>query len=198
MGEWVKFVLLVAIMSSKFDFFLRCLEFAILNCHYTEIVLKPKQVICLEQLFLNSDVLAVLPTGFGKSLIFHLLPALFYAKKNGFSKGLVNISSIIVVVSPLNALITNQISKLNTSGIRASALDVKRLSDEQEDNDDEYDCDFQLCDKLELETGHYNIVFAHPESLVSCAEGRKLMHSKPYQENVCAVVVDEAHCILEW
>ena len=61
-------MLLVAIMSSKFDFFLRCLEFAILNSHYTEIVLKPKQVICFQKLFLNSDVLAVLPTGLGKSL----------------------------------------------------------------------------------------------------------------------------------
>ena len=115
-----------------------------------------------------------------------------------FPKDYKNISSIIVVVSPLNALITNQISKLNTSGIRASALDVKKLSDEREDDDDEYDWDFQLCDKVELETGHYNIVFAHPESLVSCADGRKLMHSKAYQENICAVVVDEAHCILEW
>ena len=184
-------------MSSKFDFFLRCLEFAILNSHYTEIVLKPKLVICLEKLFLNSDVLAVLPTGFGKSLIFHLLPALLDAKKNGFSKGSENISSIIVVVSPLNALITNQISKLNSSGIRASALDVIRLSAEPED-DDEYDCDFQLCDKVELETGHYSIVFVHPESLVSCADRRKLMHKQALPGKFCAVVVDEAHCILEW
>ena len=186
-------------MSSKYNIFLRCLEFAILNSVYSEIVLKPKQVICLENLFLNKDVLAVLPTGFGKSLIFHLLPALLYAKKYGVPKDTENISSIIVVVSPLNALITNQISKLNTSGVRASALDVKKLSHtEHEDDDDEYDCNFQLCDKEKLETGHYNIVFAHPESLVSCADGRKLMHSKPYQENVCAIVVDEAHCILEW
>ena len=111
-----------------------------------------------------------------------------------------NISTIIVLVSLLNALIiTNQISKLNTSGVQASALDVKRLSHvEHEDNDGKYDCNFQLYDKEKLETGHYNIKFAHRESLVSCADGRKPMHSKPYQENVCAIVVDEAHCILEW
>jgi ATP-dependent DNA helicase RecQ len=115
-------------MSSKCDIFLRCLEFAILNSPYSKVVLKPKQVICLEKLYLNSDVLAVLPTGFGKSLIFHLLPALLYAKKNGISKGPTNILSIVVVVSPLNALIMNQISKLDASGVRASALDVKYLS----------------------------------------------------------------------
>jgi superfamily II DNA or RNA helicase len=141
-------------MSSKCDIFLRCLEFAILNSPYSKVVLKPKQVICfskvvlkpkqviclskvvlkpkqvicLEKLYLNSDVLAVLPTGFGKSLIFHLLPALLYAKKDGISKGPTNILSIVVVVSPLNALIMNQISKLDASGVRASALDVKYLS----------------------------------------------------------------------
>ena len=97
-------------MSWKYDIFLRCLEFAILNSPYTQIVLKPKLVICLEKLFLNADVLAVLPTAFGKSLIFHLLPALLYAKKNGPSKETENISSIVIVVSPLNALIANQIS----------------------------------------------------------------------------------------
>ena len=73
-------------MSSKCNIFLRCLEFAILNSVYSEIVLKPKQVICLENLFLNKDVLAVLPTGFGKSLIFHLLPALFMRRNIEFPK----------------------------------------------------------------------------------------------------------------
>ena len=104
-------------MSSKCDIFLRCLEFAILNRVYSEIVLKPKQVICLENLFLNKDVLAVLSTGFRKLLNFQLLPALLYAKKYGVPKYTENISSIIVVVSLLNVLITNQISKLNTSGV---------------------------------------------------------------------------------
>ena len=130
-------------MSWTYDIFLRCLEIAILNGPYIQIVLKPKQVICLEKLFLRADVLDVLPTGFGKSLIFHVLPALLYAKKNGPSKGTENISSIVIVVSALNALIANHISKLNSSGVRASALDVKRLSVDHEDDDDEYDCDFQ-------------------------------------------------------
>ncbi len=92
-----------------------------------------------------------------------------------------------------------------TPGIRATALDV-RSSIEVEEEQNEYEseavvceCDFHLSDKAKLEIGHYNIVFAHPEALVSCSlYGRKLMQSKAYQENVCAIVVDEAHCILEW
>lgn len=189
--------------NSKCGQFLSCLEFAILNSFYCEVVLKPKQVICLEKVFLNLDVIAVLPTGYGKSLIFSLLPALLYAKKNGVSKSKENISSIVVVVSPLNALIANQISRLDSSGIRATALDIRSSVEEEEEEQNESEsepvvCDFHLSDKAKLEIGHYNIVFAHPEALVSCAYGRKLMQSAPYQENVCAIVVDEAHCILEW
>ena len=40
--------------------------------------------------------------------------------------------------------------------------------------------------------GKAQIIFAHPEALL-CEEGRKLLKSKVYQENVVACVVDEAH-----
>ena len=60
--------------------FLSCLEFAVLNSLYQETILKPKQVLCLESLYLQNDVMCVLSTGYGKSLIFHLLPMLLFAK----------------------------------------------------------------------------------------------------------------------
>ncbi|XP_028414051.1 uncharacterized protein LOC114537113 [Dendronephthya gigantea] len=184
--------------NSKCGQFLSCLEFAILNSLYCDVILKPKQVICLEKAFLNLDILVVLPTGYGKSLIFYLLPALLYAKKHGVSKSEINITSIIVVVSPLNALIANQILRLASSGIRATVVDVRSSIEVEEEDKEILACDLRLSDKAKLEIGHYNIVFAHPETFVSCAYGRKLMQSEPYQENVCAIVVDEAHCILEW
>lgn len=53
-------------------------------------------------------------------------------------------------------------------------------------------------EKSELENGRYNILFSHHEALVSCKYGRNLMLNKIYQGNVCTVVVDEAHRILEW
>ena len=40
----------------------------------------PKQVISLESVYLQKDVMCILPTGYGKSLIFHLLPMLLFAK----------------------------------------------------------------------------------------------------------------------
>ncbi len=109
--------------------FLSCLEFAVLNSLYRDNILKPKQVLCLESMYCQRDVMCVLPTGYGKSLIFHLLPMLLFAKYNlrgdvlrawkskSFSTALVK--SIVIVVSPLNSLINDQISQLGMSGIRA-------------------------------------------------------------------------------
>ena len=52
-----------------------------MNGLYVSVILKPKQVICLEKLFLGIDILAVLPTGYEKLLIFHFLPLLLSSKE---------------------------------------------------------------------------------------------------------------------
>ena len=83
--------------------------------------------------------------------------------------------------------------KAELGRITATALDV--ISSNTEVSDDgkpNVVCDFNYSDTQTLEIGHYNIVFVHPESVVSCVYGRKLLQSKLYQDNVCAVVVDEA------
>jgi superfamily II DNA helicase RecQ len=66
-------------------------------------------------------------------------------------------------------------------------------------DNEEIDCDVSELDKKEkLVNGYYNLLFAHPEALISSKFGRELVNSARYQENVCALVIDEAHCILEW
>ena len=72
--------------GSKCMIFFACLHFAIRNSLYSNIILKPKQAICLEKLFFGSDVLAVLPTGYGKSLIYQILPLLLYCKECSTTK----------------------------------------------------------------------------------------------------------------
>ena len=127
--------------------FLSCLQFAVSNSVYCNTILKPKQVICLEYVYLKKDVLCVLPTGYGKSLIFHLIPALMFARARleqnaGSSLWNMNMSmatTIVVVVSPLNALISNQIARLCSSGIRATVLCVKHVVDE--DTEKSFECD---------------------------------------------------------
>ena len=193
----------------EFIAFLTCLEFAILNSAYNNIILKPKQVVCLETIYMGNDLICILPTGYGKSLIFHLIPCLMFARNNKQDDLIVRwkalgitakeVSSIIIVISPLNALIQDQISRLGLSGLRASAISVKDVKNPVEENvDSSYDCDFRLCEKDQLESGQYHIVFAHPESLISTRFGRSLILSEVYQKRVVSIVVDEAHCILDW
>ena len=81
-----------------------------------EFTLKKEQFECISSMVLNDrDVLAVLPTGYGKSLIFQLLPDIydiFLGVKN----------SIVLVISPLNALMQDQVIKLNERGISACMI----------------------------------------------------------------------------
>jgi superfamily II DNA helicase RecQ len=199
--------------------FLRCLHVAITSSPYSNINLRPKQVVSLESLFLGRDVISVLPTGYGKSLIFQILPMLLFAKeciRRGISIQEIHkesdlFSNICIIVTPLNSLIADQIKRLSLAGFRAAIFNVKtKRGNELEtlgtdgtesiyiNEDEDVQCDLQICDQDNLRKAHYNFVFAHPESFLSCKFGRHLLNSKLYQERVCALVIDEAHCIMEW
>ena len=81
--------------------------------------------------------MCVLPTGYGKSLIFHLLPILLFVRLKLNCDDLIThwrfqgicmatVDSIVNVVSPLNSLTSDQIQRLGLSGISASASNVKK------------------------------------------------------------------------
>ncbi|XP_028411860.1 uncharacterized protein LOC114534597 [Dendronephthya gigantea] len=186
--------------DSNCMFFFICLQFSVLNSLYSNAILKPKQVICLEKLFLGVDILAILPTGYGKSLIYQLLPLMLFAKRaleERTNQQLCTdeVTSVLLVISPLNALINDQVRKLCAIGLRASAINIQP----QQNIDDEIDCDVtELEQKTKLIKGYYNLLFAHPEALISSKFGKELVNSAIYQKHVCAIVIDEAHCILEW
>ena len=116
--------------------FFACLHFAIRNSLYSNIILKPKQAICLEKLFFGSDVLAVLPTGNGKSLIYQILPLLLYCKEwlqgSQIQRSIseCDLTSVVIVICPLNSLINDQIRKILTTGLRVSVLNVNRTCDD--------------------------------------------------------------------
>lgn len=158
-----------------------------------DFTLKPKQVLCLDHLRNGGNVIAILPTGYGKSLIFHLLPFILQEKTS--------CRNIVIVVSPLSSIINDQIKDLKKCGILADYLRIK------ESNEPEF---VSLFDQLILEEhelpetlpqnileGNLSLLYGHPESFLS-DQGIKLVSSKLYQENVSALVVDEAHCIEMW
>ncbi|MEO6788517.1 MAG: RecQ family ATP-dependent DNA helicase, partial [Chthoniobacteraceae bacterium] len=113
------------------------------------------------------DVLALLPTGGGKSLCFQL-PALL-------SDGLT------VVVSPLIALMKDQVDALTAMGVAATFLNSTLGEREAKE-------------RLNgLWNGRYRMLYAAPERLMLPGFLDKLR-----EWNVTLIAIDEAHCISEW
>lgn len=115
----------------------------------------------------DQDVLALLPTGGGKSICFQI-PAL---AKDG----------ICIVVSPLIALIQDQVENLKNKGIKAIAL-TGGIPHEEVSN---------LLDNCVF--GNYKFLYLSPERLQ-----QELVQGRIEQMNVNLIAVDEAHCISQW
>lgn len=113
------------------------------------------------------DVLALLPTGGGKSICFQV-PAMAQ-------------EGICIVVSPLIALIQNQVSNLKILGIKAIGLTGSMNFDELNNQLD--NCVY----------GGYKFLYISPERL-----GMELIQDRIRQMNVNLLVIDEAHCISQW
>ena len=124
---------------------------------------------------LKKDTLIILPTGFGKSLIFQLLPFVF-------DSWLGASESFILVVSPLNALMRDQTVKLNDLDVRSLIVRNTESLSEVEIRD--------------IKASKYRIIYGHPEAFVG--KLRKILDCEEVRRNLRAVVVDEAHLIVEW
>ncbi len=188
--------------------FFNAVNYALQITNYHNLFLKVKQYQILESVILKRDTIGILPTGYGKSIIFHLLPfAADYLSQNNTTNG-----NIALIVTPLNAIIDDQISFLKKHGIEAVALNaisvahVERESDNEEDGTKtsvDRDCQenglaLDPSTKRDIKEGKFKIIYAHPEAFISCKEGRKLLMSNVIQQNVFACVIDEGHLVQEW
>jgi len=115
----------------------------------------------------GQNVLTIMPTGGGKSLCFQL-PAL---SRDG----------VTVVISPLIALMRDQVSSLQAAGVAAGALTSGNTEDETN----------QVFDQLE--SGALKLLYMAPERLAN--SGTQNMLSRI---NVTLLAVDEAHCVSQW
>src|SRR6185503_7875123 len=113
------------------------------------------------------DVLALLPTGGGKSLCFQL-PALA-------------LPGLTVVVSPLIALMKDQVDALQASGVPATFLNSSLAPGESRER------------LRALYRGEIRLLYVAPERLLLSGFLDDLQ-----KWNVCLIAVDEAHCISEW
>jgi ATP-dependent DNA helicase RecQ len=128
---------------------------------------RPGQGAIIEKVLDGADVLAIMPTGSGKSLCYQL-PALLR-------------ESLTVVVSPLIALMRNQVAQLKSYGIAAASLNSANDFDENR----------QI--NAQLSRNELRLVYVSPERLAKPDTLALLKRS-----NVKLLAVDEAHCISQW
>ena len=128
---------------------------------------RPLQREIMEASLAGRDAMAILPTGAGKSLCYQL-PALVR-------------EGLTLVVSPLIALMKDQVDQMTAAGVRATFLNSTL---------DPREADERLAD---LARGHYQLLYVAPERLMLADF---LAQLKAW--NVSALAVDEAHCISEW
>ena len=108
---------------------------------------KVGQVRALEAVFLGKDVIGVLLTGYGKSLIFQLTLDLIAFNVRDERDVEVKGESIVIIVCPLDSLIENHAKSLNEKGIHCVVLrSSKELvsCDADADNSDSIDHDYEF------------------------------------------------------
>lgn len=142
-----------------------------LRRHYGWEAFRPGQRPVVEALLAGRDCLAVLPTGAGKSLCFQL-PALVR-------------QGLVVVVSPLVALMQDQVSQLQRRGIAAACLHRGLAAPERR----------QLFERLRA--NRLRLLYLAPERLQGEAT-RQLLEEGIALGQLVALAVDEAHCISAW
>ncbi|MDD3568368.1 MAG: RecQ family ATP-dependent DNA helicase [Bacteroidales bacterium] len=121
----------------------------------------------IESVYSGKDTLALMPTGGGKSITFQV-PAL---AKDG----------LCIVVTPLIALMKDQVENLKKKGIKAAALHSGMKRHELEVTLD--NCAY----------GDYKFLYLSPERL-----GTDLFRMRLRKMNVNLVAIDESHCISQW
>ncbi len=139
----------------------------LLKIHFDYEHFRPGQEKAIDGVLNNKDTVAVLPTGGGKSMIFQL-PALV-------------LEGVTLVVSPLIALMKDQVDSLDEVGIPAtfinSSLNSKLIEERLE----------------KMKQGYYRLIYIAPERFYSQNFLRQLKEIK-----ISLFTIDEAHCISQW
>ena len=134
----------------------------------------PQQAI-VEHVIAGSDALVLMPTGGGKSLCYQV-PAIVRQQQG---------RGVTIVVSPLIALMHDQVGALHEAGVSAAFLNSTLSYDETQDVE------------LRLQTGDITLLYAAPERL-NTPRFLGLLDSLYQGGHLSLFAIDEAHCVSQW
>ena len=140
---------------------------AILNTVFGYHEFRGPQAAVIDALVAGDDVLVLMPTGGGKSLCYQI-PALVR-------------EGVGIVVSPLIALMQDQVSALRELGVRAGFLNSSLSAQEMWQTE------------LALQRGELDMLYVAPERLIQ-PRTLELFH----QIKISLFAIDEAHCVSQW
>ncbi len=125
----------------------------------------------MDAVLAGRDALALMPTGGGKSLTYQLPATL--------------LPGVTVVVSPLIALMKDQVDRLTANGVASVAITSA------------LDLDERIRREREALAGKYRLLYVAPERLVS-PDFLALLDAMQRERGIALFAVDEAHCVSEW
>ena len=128
---------------------------------------RPGQAEIISAVLAGGPVLAVMPTGSGKSMCYQL-PALIEER-------------LTVVVSPLIALMRDQVTQLRALGVSAATLNSMNAAEEN------------AAARRAMRDGELRLLFVSPERLMMDGLLGELRRAHPQR-----LAIDEAHCVSEW
>jgi ATP-dependent DNA helicase RecQ len=133
---------------------------------------RPGQESVVRDALARRDLLAIMPTGGGKSLCFQL-PAIIQP-------------GVTLVVSPLIALMQDQVRLLTQNGIAATYINSSLSGQE-------------VAARIRaMRQGEYRLVYVAPERLLQAEFSSQVLQSVHAERGISAFVIDEAHCVSEW
>jgi superfamily II DNA helicase RecQ len=137
-------------------------------------VLRKEQMEVITAITGSENVIAVLPTGFGKSLCYQVGAMML----NGFT----------LVITPLLALCEDQIVYMSAHNIPVVRMDSTIERDEQ----------VAVCTRVQCEDSDVKAVYTTPETLRQNKNFGNALRAASAQGRISFVTIDEAHCVLEW